>query len=279
MYTKVDDLFWKDVKMKSRSDDAKMVFLYLLTCPHRTMTGMYHLPIGYASADMGWKPERFAKGFAELFQNGFINHDESAEVVFVRNYLRYNKIENPNQAKAALHAIDNIQPNSCDADLMRILEGLDKPFLKPLVERLLERLPKGYAKPETETEAEAEYIYSPSSAAPDDGVRPDESPKRANDFFDSVWLLYPRKQGKASVSISQKKKLMGIGIEKLSRAIDRYKATVRDPQYYMHGDRFFNKGYIDFIGDDQQAQDERGYASGLQDFTGTGTGCDWHDDD
>ena len=275
MYTKIDDLFWKDAKMKSRSDDAKMVFLYLLTCPHRTMTGMYHLPIGYASADMGWKPERFAKGFAELFQNGFINHDEGAEVVFVRNYLKYNKIENPNQATAALKSIDNIPANSCDADLMRVLQGFDKGFLEPLVKRLSERLSKRYAKPETETEAE---VYSPSSAMPDDDVKSSEPQKIANEFFESVWSLYPRKQGKASVSAAQKKKLMAIGYEKLSLAINRYKATTRDPQYYMHGDRFFNKGYVDFIGD-EPAESTGGVESGLEDWTGAGAGSYWDDAD
>lgn len=71
-----------------------------------------------------------------------------------------------------------------------------------------------------------------------------------NDFFESVWKLYPCKKGKGQVSDTKKKKLYEVGYEELGRAIERYKvelekdASWRKPQ---NGSTFFNSGYIDYL--------------------------------
>jgi hypothetical protein len=71
------------------------------------------------------------------------------------------------------------------------------------------------------------------------------------DFFESVWQLYPRKEGKGSISKSQKKKLYKIGFEEMSRAITRYKLKIQkegiEKKYIKQGSTFFNSGYIDYL--------------------------------
>lgn len=73
-----------------------------------------------------------------------------------------------------------------------------------------------------------------------------------NDFFDSVWNLYPVKKGKGQVSDSKRRALYKIGFEEISRAIDRYltelqkDAAWRKPQ---NGSTFFNSGYVDYLDD------------------------------
>ena len=46
--------------------------------------------------------ERVSKGFGELFRNGFANHCESTEYVFIADFLEWNPIANPNIAQASL---------------------------------------------------------------------------------------------------------------------------------------------------------------------------------
>ena len=43
-YHKVSPRFWADEKVLRWNDDAKMLALYLLTCPHRTTEGLFRLP-------------------------------------------------------------------------------------------------------------------------------------------------------------------------------------------------------------------------------------------
>lgn len=76
------------------------------------------------------------------------------------------------------------------------------------------------------------------------------SKKDLDQFFEDVWKLYPNKKGKGQVSDSKKKELYKVGIEHLTRAIERYKtelkkdASWRKPQ---NGSTFFNSGYFDYL--------------------------------
>jgi len=69
------------------------------------------------------------------------------------------------------------------------------------------------------------------------------------DFFESIWKLYPRKEGKGGVSKTQKGKLYRIGIEEVTRTISRYiKAKEgKDKQFLQMGSTFFNSGYVDYL--------------------------------
>lgn len=69
------------------------------------------------------------------------------------------------------------------------------------------------------------------------------------DFFDQIWKLYPKKEGKGQVSLTQKKKLYDIGLEEMTRAIERYKKAKEgtDRKYLQNGSTFFNSGYVDYL--------------------------------
>ena len=70
-----------------------------------------------------------------------------------------------------------------------------------------------------------------------------------DNFFESIWALYPNKKGKASIKVKQKKILYEIGIEELTRCIERYSKDIqgKDKQYIKHGSTFFNGGYVDYL--------------------------------
>lgn len=71
------------------------------------------------------------------------------------------------------------------------------------------------------------------------------------DFYNSIWKLYPNKKGKGAVSNTQKMKLFKIGYEELNRCVERYCEWYRskhtDETYMMYGSTFFNSGYVDYL--------------------------------
>jgi hypothetical protein len=75
-------------------------------------------------------------------------------------------------------------------------------------------------------------------------------------FFESIWNLYPNKKGKGQVSDTQKTKLFEIGLEELSRCIDRYRRSKEDWKAWQHGSTFFNSGYVDYLDKNYQEQAE-----------------------
>jgi hypothetical protein len=101
-YGKVYTKFWESEDIRALSDDGRLLALYLMTCMHGTIAGVFRLPDGYVCEDMKWSAEKVAAGFAELLAKGFANRCETSKWVWVRKHLEWNPPENPNQRKAAV---------------------------------------------------------------------------------------------------------------------------------------------------------------------------------
>lgn len=78
---------------------------------------------------------------------------------------------------------------------------------------------------------------------------PKVSKAAINEFFESIWKLYPSKKGKGQISDSKKKVLYDIGYEEMSRTIERYKSGLAKDEWRkpQNGSTFFNSGYIDYL--------------------------------
>lgn len=226
MYTRVESRFWQDEKMRTVSDDARYLMLYLLTSPHRNILGFYFLPSPYACFDLGWDEKRFNKGLQELISKGLIKYDAHAHVVLVKNYLKHNPLENPNQVKSAIEKLDEIPETQLFQDFWEIVNKLGKPFYKPLTERLRERIRQRLGEPGTETETVTETGTGNIDTCAPDGARaytapspgesveaeevtatPEDKPsksgprspfksKRQERLFDEFWAQYPKKRSK-----------------------------------------------------------------------------------
>lgn len=149
MYTKVESGFWRDNKMRGLSHDARYLMLYLLTSPHRNIVGFYFLPSDYACFDLQWEPERFEKAMRELSNAKRVSYDSEYHVVLIKNYLRHNPLENPNQVKNAIEKVAELPDTPLFHEFAEIVERLGQELLAPLLETLRKRcetLPKPFRK-------------------------------------------------------------------------------------------------------------------------------------
>lgn len=72
----------------------------------------------------------------------------------------------------------------------------------------------------------------------------------ASTLFENLWKMYPNKKGKGQVSDRDKLKLLEIGLEEMTRAIDRYKSELekdKDWRKPQNGSTFFHSGYVDYL--------------------------------
>ena len=127
-------------------------YLYLFTCPHRNMIGLYYIPLAYCSADLGMEPERVSEGFRELQDAGLLLCDEAEEMVLLPEFLRMNPLDNANVEKKACTVFSALPETWLFGPFGAILEQLPKPF-----PHLLERVSERYGntedrKQKTETE-------------------------------------------------------------------------------------------------------------------------------
>lgn len=114
------------------------------------------------------------------------------------------------------------------------------------------KLPK---MPKNQDELQLPYYYgSDTVALPPNRIEVNRREKKLIEeniiaFFESLWKLYPRKEGKGQVSYTQKEKLYEIGIDEMTRCVERYVTDKKDTEYKFlkQGSTFFNSGYIDYL--------------------------------
>jgi len=111
-YGKVFTRIWESEDFRSMSEDGRALTLYLLTCKHCTIAGVFRLPDGYACEDLQWTAERVAEAFNETLRQGFANRCETSKWVWISKFLDWNPPENPNQRKAAEKQAQSV-PDSC----------------------------------------------------------------------------------------------------------------------------------------------------------------------
>ena len=80
--------------------------------------------------------------------------------------------------------------------------------------------------------------------------------KDVNNFFESIWQLYPRKVGKGQISDKKKKELHSYGYDVIKQCIDRYKKDKKEWQEWKHGSTFFNSGFIDYLDENYSPESE-----------------------
>lgn len=135
-YGKVHTCFWSSDTTRGMSEDARMLALYLLTCSHGTLAGVFRAPDGYICEDMQWTAERVSVTLSELLAKGFANRCETTKWVWIIKHLEWNPPENPNQRKSALKLAQQIPDQCCwKADYMRDcgeLFGLEPTPKEPL---------------------------------------------------------------------------------------------------------------------------------------------------
>jgi hypothetical protein len=107
-YGRVYSSFWQSPEMRALPEDARALALYLLTTPHGNLIGCFRLPEAYAAEDLQWEPGRVAEGFARLVESGFVTRDEATKWLHITKFLKWNAFENPNVAKAAHKAFDQV---------------------------------------------------------------------------------------------------------------------------------------------------------------------------
>lgn len=111
-YGKVFSRIWESADFRALTEDGRTLVMYLLTCQHGTIAGIFRLPDGYACEDLQWSAERVSEGFANVAEKGFATRDEATKWVWVTKFLEWNPPENPNQKKAAAKIASQV-PVAC----------------------------------------------------------------------------------------------------------------------------------------------------------------------
>lgn len=237
--------------MRRSSEDARVLALYLVTCPHRTAEGLFSMRLAYAAADLQWLPERLTEPLAELVEIGFIGWEPDDEVMLLRSALKYQTPANPNMVKAAMKKIDGLPVTPLTWEFERLAER----FCKPLAEQVRNRFGN---KPPTVYETSSSISSSSSKTlTPVDestgGVCAEakatetKQPRFDSAAWETWWDRYPKKKGKKAALAAYKRALKLTTADQLAEGLDRSIAMWRtiEIQFVPYPTTWLNQGRWD----------------------------------
>lgn len=129
-YGAVHTQIWQSPDFRALPEDAKMLFLYLLTSPHANLTGLYLLPKAYAQDDLGWEAATLERAMRVLIERGMVKYDDAARVVWVVKYLKFNPIGNQKQAIGAVNAVKRLPKIPLVCDFLKVAIGYSDTYAK-----------------------------------------------------------------------------------------------------------------------------------------------------
>lgn len=137
-YRKIDVRIWNDKKFRALDDKAKLAFILLLTHPDMNQLGFIRARSVSLSFELGWHPDVMSNAIRMLCQMGMLMVDESAGLMFLPNFLKYNSPNGVNGAKSWAGILDLLP----ECDLLK--QGLVriKPFIDGLSEGVKDGLPE-----------------------------------------------------------------------------------------------------------------------------------------
>ncbi len=164
-FRKIDPRIWFDERFRRLSASEKLVAVYVLTAQSNRI-GLFHFSRARAAEDLEMLPATFAEGFARVCETLRWAFDESARVLFLPTWFRYNRPENPNVLKACLADLHEVPETPLRERFAANLHYLPETFHKTFREGLSEASgePWPNQEQEQEQEKEQEYIRSPGLA-------------------------------------------------------------------------------------------------------------------
>jgi hypothetical protein len=145
MYRKVDTRIWNDEKFCSLTDDGKLVFLMLLTHHNMTQLGAMKASVAGLAEELGWALNRFQKAFTPSVACGMVEHDPRACLIYLPNFIKYNKPESPNVVKAWVKASALLPECTLRSVVLEtakaFLEGLSEGYQQAFLEESLKAYP------------------------------------------------------------------------------------------------------------------------------------------
>ena len=237
VYRNIQLSFWTDTKIADDfTPEDKYFYLYLLTNQHTNVCGCYEISIKQIATETGYSQDTVEK-LINRMQNvhKVIQYSNQYKEVLIFNFPKYNWTNSPLLMKSIEKKINSV----------KTLEF--KRFLTYLYNHI-DTLSIGYTYPIESTFS----LVSDSLINNIENQKEDEKKKYSLDvetFFESVWRLYIRKEGKNQVNQKAKEEIFNIGYERMKQCIDKYARLKKDSEkrYILMGSTFFNGRYKDYL--------------------------------
>lgn len=125
-FSKVGPQLWHSARFRSQGDEARLLFLYLLTSPHQTACGVCTLPDAYAAADLAWDVARYQNVRASLARANLITVDETTSEILIERWFQHCAPANGSHLRG----------------IEKVIAAIQSPMLRMIAEKALAQTPQ-----------------------------------------------------------------------------------------------------------------------------------------
>lgn len=106
-FSKISPSVWKSKKFRALPDDsARLVYLYLLTCPHGNSAGCFDLDPTYACTDLRISDKAYTKAIEAMCAVSLISYDHTENSIYLSNWATFNAPTNAKHAMGLISQLD-----------------------------------------------------------------------------------------------------------------------------------------------------------------------------
>lgn len=154
-FSKVSPAVWRSKRFNGLSgSDAKLLYLYLVTCEHQSSAGAYEMPDGYAIADLAWELPRYQQARDELIAAELIAFDDDTSTVYVRRWFKHSPPMNEKHAQGIQRIIGELESQIIAEQVQEEFDEAtanrnpidDKPNVSPALMEALNRQSRGFGR-------------------------------------------------------------------------------------------------------------------------------------
>lgn len=110
MYTRVNEHIWRDTSFLNLDTETKLLYMYLLTCPHSNLIGLFYLPKQYIACDLNVSLDSIDRGIDTLSKGVSIEYSEGSKTIFLCDFLKSNPLSSDKQVSGAIKILGSL-PN------------------------------------------------------------------------------------------------------------------------------------------------------------------------
>lgn len=202
-YSKISPRLWLDANFRSLADDARMAFIWALTCPAQNSAGAFRgSPLTFA-AETGWSPERAQMAFQQVSENRMLEFDPAANLVAVPRFLKYNMPNSPGACKALGRLLGelpecplrsaHIERVCCE--IRRLSKAMRTAFLDGIPDGTLDGIPDGFEETPGKHPRSKEQRTKNKEDEPIGSSPPDGEPLPSLTEFLSIWNEHANRHG------------------------------------------------------------------------------------
>ena len=223
--------FWTDSKIVDDfTPEDRYFYLYLFTNPHTNLAGCYELSLKQASVETGYSTDSILNLLNRFERvHNVIQYSQQTKEILILHWYKYNWTLSEKFRKPLKAEIDGVKDNGFREYLTRLYEGEDTVSI-----------PYPYPMDTTVTVTVTDTV----SVTDTDTVSVKR--KAVEEEFESLWQLYPKKQGKKkALDYYTKARKNGTTFEEVKQGIEAYAAYVlaekTEDKYIKHGSTFFSE--------------------------------------